>query len=90
MKYKAKSVVIEAIQFDGTKESAKNIEQWTHDMAECFRKNYPLNINEFILRVTTPEGEMTANPTDWIIKGTEGEFYPCKDSVFKTRYEVVE
>lgn len=28
-------------------------------------------------------------PGDWIIKGLEGEFYPCKDSVFQKKYEEV-
>lgn len=39
------------------------------------------------LIIATPEGEMRANFGDWIIRGTEGEFYPCKDSVFKRKYE---
>ena len=40
--------------------------------------------------VETLEGTMTGNPHDWLIKGVEGEYYPCKDSVFKKTYMPVE
>lgn len=36
--------------------------------------------------IPTLEGDMHARPDDWIIKGTEGEFYPCKDTVFRRKY----
>jgi hypothetical protein len=32
---------------------------------------------------------MTANAGDWIIKGVDGEFYPCKDSIFIKTYQEV-
>jgi len=41
---------------------------------------------ERCLIILTLEGEMVAEPGAWIIRGTEGEFYPCKDSVFITKY----
>ena len=37
--------------------------------------------------ITTLEGEMTASPGDWIIKGVKGEFYPCKPDIFEATYE---
>lgn len=40
--------------------------------------------------VTTLEGPLTIRPGDWLIQGTEGEFYPCKDSVFRRKYEACE
>jgi hypothetical protein len=40
--------------------------------------------------ITTLEGVMRANVGDWIIRGTEGELYPCKPSVFERKYEAVE
>ncbi len=41
------------------------------------------------LAIATPEGEMTAQPGDWIIKGVKGEFYPCKPDIFEQTYEPV-
>lgn len=32
---------------------------------------------------------MIANIGDWIIKGIKGEFYPCKDDIFKETYEPI-
>lgn len=37
--------------------------------------------------VETLEGPLTIREGDWLIEGTEGEFYPCKDSVFQRKYE---
>src|SRR5262249_38685248 len=37
--------------------------------------------------IPTLEGDMTADPGDWIIKGVQGEFYPCKPGIFAATYE---
>jgi hypothetical protein len=39
--------------------------------------------------VLTLEGEMVALPGDWIIRGVQGEFYPCKPDIFKATYQEV-
>jgi hypothetical protein len=39
--------------------------------------------------INTLEGTMTASPDDWIIRGTEGEFYPCKPAAFAATFEEV-
>lgn len=42
------------------------------------------------LRVDTLEGTMRAEAGDWIIRGVQGEFYPCKPDIFAATYEEVE
>jgi hypothetical protein len=42
------------------------------------------------LEIKTLEGMMTAGMGDWVIKGVAGEFYPCKDEIFRKTYEAVE
>jgi hypothetical protein len=42
-----------------------------------------------IMLIQTLEGTMAANPGDWIIKGIQGEFYPCKNEIFLESYEPV-
>jgi hypothetical protein len=37
--------------------------------------------------ISSLEGWMRAEIGDWIIRGVEGEFYPCKPSVFAATYE---
>ena len=45
---------------------------------------------EPIMRIQTLEGDMTARLGDWIIKGVNGEFYPCKPDMFDKTYEILE
>lgn len=40
--------------------------------------------------ISTLEGEMLANNGDWIIRGIQGEIYPCKPDIFEATYELVE
>ena len=42
------------------------------------------------LSINTLEGIMRANVGDYIIRGTRGEFYPCKPDVFTTKYAIIE
>lgn len=42
------------------------------------------------LTIDTLEGTMKANVGDWVIKGIEGEMYPCKPSIFEQTYELVD
>ena len=42
------------------------------------------------LMIPTLEGLMVADENDWVIKGVEGEIYPCKPSIFEATYEPVE
>lgn len=37
--------------------------------------------------IDTLEGGHTVCPGDWIITGIHGEYYPCKDSIFRESYE---
>lgn len=40
--------------------------------------------------IDTLEGGHTVCPGDWIIKGVQGEFYPCKPDIFAATYDPVE
>lgn len=78
-KYRKKPVVIEAIQFDG----GNYTDITTFFGGACvFNHIGPL--------IKTLEGEMQASAGDWIIKGVNGEFYPCKPDIFEKTYEEVE
>jgi hypothetical protein len=41
------------------------------------------------LAIHTLEGVMECSPGDWIIRGIEGEVYPCKPNIFAGSYERV-
>lgn len=39
--------------------------------------------------IATLEGGHWVNLFDWIIRGVQGEFYPCKPDIFEATYESV-
>ncbi|MEG0505404.1 MAG: hypothetical protein RR547_12215, partial [Raoultibacter sp.] len=39
--------------------------------------------------IKTLEGDMAVQPGDYIIKGVQGEFCPCKPDIFDATYELV-
>ena len=41
------------------------------------------------MEIPTLEGIHRADYGDWIIKGVQGEFYPCKPDIFEQTYERV-
>ncbi len=79
--YRKKPVVIEAVQFDGTNYAEI-------DVLVGKPTNWDGNPDWFLIQ--TLEGEMTARVGDWIIKGVQGELYPCKPDIFEQTYDEVE
>jgi len=51
--------------------------------------NHGFRIEENGIFVDTLEGIMKAKKGDWIIKGVNGEIYPCDDKVFKKTYNII-
>lgn len=87
MKYRKKPVVIEALQFH---DDAKRIEELSN-----FITGQPVKIDyqdpkKPKLKIQTLEGVMEASVGDYIIKGVNGEFYPCKPDIFEKTYEAAE
>lgn len=41
------------------------------------------------INIPTLEGTMRASEGDYVIKGVQGEFYPCKPDIFTSTYEKV-
>lgn len=41
------------------------------------------------LAIPTLEGLMVGSENDWIIRGVQGELYPCKPDIFEATYEAV-
>lgn len=48
------------------------------------------NHPEKCIEIVTLEGVMKADINDWIIRGVEGELYPCKSDIFEHTYQMVE
>lgn len=94
--YRKKPVVVEAMLYDGTEDSAKAIQQWAEGNVDLDHEDLMHYGSEEPTRVFTGlyiytlEGSMYAAPGDQIIKGTRGEFYPCKPEAFEDTFEIVE
>jgi hypothetical protein len=78
--YKKKPVVIQAIQYDGFHTGGIN---------EFCGNKVREPVGEHYLEIETLEGVMRANAGDFIIRGVNGEFYPCKPDIFAKTYEEV-
>ena len=92
MKYRKKPVVIEAIQWNGI--NLTEIEDFVGEDME-----YDINVTAWKAGARAPHVDMTIHTLegdhictigDYIIKGVNGEFYPCKPDIFEKTYEVVE
>jgi len=91
-KYRKKPVEIEAMQFIGT--NANEILEFLKTSARPIERkrgvtNPQVNESEIKILIKTLEGTMEASSCDWIIKGVNGEFYPCKPDIFAKTYEAV-
>lgn len=90
MKFRKKPVVIEAVQWTG--DNLKEIIMFTglHPSAEKWTwPEYKQVVEKDGLKIFTLEGKMNADVGDWILKGVNGEFYPCKPDIFEATYERV-
>lgn len=93
MKYRKKPVVIEAIQWNGLnlKEIkdfvGESLEYEIYDAAWIAGAGIPPQVH---MVIKTLEGDHICTKGDFIIKGVNGEFYPCKPDIFEKTYELVE
>lgn len=106
MKFRKKPVEIEARQLraDATPPEAMDIYQWVErntlgsfepmDVIEG-RKPWPasgvtIDPRDGRMIIATLEGGHWVDLGDWVIRGVQGEFYPCKPGIFEQTYEPVE
>lgn len=91
-KFRKKPVVIEAYQWkesDALNLGRNGWPQWLVDAVHC-DENWDSIVTpsfEGYATIKTPEGEMRADIGDWIIRGINGELYPCKPDIFAATYE---
>lgn len=102
-KYRKKPVTIETMRLEGTTGEIHAVYRWIEEnTAGSYDTNardengdrlpgpdsgVSIDASTGFLVIATLEGEMTAKPGDWIIRGVAGEFYPCKPEIFEATYE---
>lgn len=94
MKYRKKPVVIEAFQYDGDLKGTDGqyyVPNWAIKAYEDGTMYYgELDGQPGELFIKTLEGVHHASVGDYIIKGVNGELYPCKPDIFEKTYEVAD
>lgn len=100
--YRKRPVVIETMQLTGEVTESHPVYKWLEentlgafdlmDYIGDVEKTYPasgvsIDPRDGRLVISTLEGFHWADPGDWIIKGVQGEFYPCKPDIFEETYE---
>ena len=94
-KYRKKPVVIEAVQWTGN--NLREIIAFTDGQPDTRKtytgmkwEEYEDLVSKRGLIVFTLEGKHIASVGDFIIKGVQGECYPCKPDIFAATYEPVD
>lgn len=91
LKATKKPITIECIKWDGT--NCDEIKSFCKDCEfELDTHAYDAGIAppRWNLTIHTLEGDHFALEGDYIIKGVNGEFYPCKPDIFEKTYDIFE
>ena len=97
--YRKKPVVIEAMHFEGDNAHLHSVYQWIEENTQgSFDVNDPsgevpasgvsIDAATGFMVIATLEGIMQVKVGDYIIRGVQGEFYPCKPDIFEATYEL--
>ncbi|MCD4751906.1 MAG: hypothetical protein K8R40_02425 [Anaerolineaceae bacterium] len=78
-RYQKLPVIVKAMQWDGSKESAIQIVEWM---------GYMVPSADYFL-IKTLSGIVKLSVGDYVIQGVAGEFYPCKSDIFNETYREV-
>lgn len=78
----------EARQYEGTMSSFADLTYWSNG---AVFDDFSAPLGKSSVKVRTIEGTSYEVPKGyWIIKGVNGEFYPCEDSIFQKSYRKVD
>jgi hypothetical protein len=80
-KYQKKPVVIDAFRYN-----VDDRPDWFMDKVS----DLSIITHHSFCQIMTLEGEMRGQIGDWIIRGVQGEIYPCKPDIFAATYQPVE
>jgi hypothetical protein len=92
MKFRKKPIVINAVQWVGT--NLKEVIDFTglHESAakRWTWEEYAQIVATEGLKIFTLSGPVILKTGDWVIRGVNGEYYPCKPDIFEKTYDPVE
>ncbi len=80
MKFVKKPIEIEAVRYTGNNKKA---------IFDFIDGDVDVNLDASDLAIHTLEGDMSVSRGDWVIRGVQGEYYPCKPDIFEMTYDPV-
>jgi hypothetical protein len=92
-RYRKKPVEIEAQQL--TVQNSQDVAAWVESNGGQLLRHSPEIMREggiaktHAFQIKTLEGWLWASFGDFVIRGVQGEFYPCKPDIFAASYEEV-
>jgi hypothetical protein len=96
MRYRKRPVEVDAIRWTGRNETEVidfifEDDRWREGIDDGYVNGPGIGMTPGLgtLDIPTREGMMTASAGDWIIRGIQGELYPCKPDIFAATYEAV-
>lgn len=103
MRFRKKPVEIEAVRFvevqngfailDGGSLGPLGFPEWFHEgerkgqQSSDDREPGSIWVDRDQLYIQSDSGTHRVDQGDWVIRGTEGELYPCKPAIFDAIYE---
>ena len=82
--YRKKPVVVDAFLFTGGPDQEED-PIW---LVEALKEG-KVKVTATGIVIQTLEGVMSARLGDYVIRGVQGEIYPCKPDIFEATYEAV-
>lgn len=93
MKARKKPVVVEVMQLKMcSARSYRKCKEFVGDawIDHNIMQKFNPRLTEPLPGIKTLEGIMIVSNGDYIIKGVNGEFYPCKPEIFEKTYEIID
>ena len=88
MQYRKKPVVIDAFMYGIEPRPDWFNHKVTSNEIITYAGTDMRDSSEYYCEIKTLEGVMRGNCRDYIIKGVQGEIYPCKPDIFEMTYEL--
>lgn len=88
MKARKKPVEVEIVRWDGM--NLLEVKDFVGEKLQYDIHDLAWKVPKYSMQIDTLEGAMQVSKGDYIIKGINSEFYPCKPDIFHKTYEILD